>query len=265
MFDCSADLKGGSMAVGVSDSDLLPSKEDLHRRWASYHEAGHAVAAWRRGLAPGGLGLVIGQRGRGVYYHGWILWRLLVPRPTLVRGRVLAGVEMFQAGLLAEYISGSECSLYDASSVQRELDPLLDCHVPGRWGTTCRNIRLSLGCGVDELDDVQRALLLLVVYSSRDDTRLVGEPHDPGAIDRVYRLAPAEPKEIVCSFLASQRRMLRVLRRPRTWRAVRDLAGELFDLGRVSPERAVEIMEAARLPRAGLPVGVLPFGPRPLA
>ncbi len=259
MFDCSVDSKRGSMAIGVRDTDMLLSKEDLHRRWASYHEGGHAVAAWRRGLPPGGLGLVIGQRGRGVYYHGWILWRLLVPRPTLVRGRVLAGGEMFQAGLLAEYISGSECSLYDASSVQRELNPLLDCHVPGRWGATCRNIRLSLGGGVDELDDAQRALLLLLVYSSRDDTRLDGEPHEPGAIDRVYRLAPAEPKEIVCSFLASQQRMLRALRRPQTWRAVEDLAGELFDLGRVSPERAVEIMEAARVPRPGLPVDALPF------
>ncbi len=229
--------------------DLLLGREDRKRRCASYHEAGHAVAAWRLGLAPGGLGLWIDHCGRGVFYHGWIMLRLLVPRPTLLPGNVRAGVEMFQAGLLAEFISGSDRSLYDASSVRRELDPLLNCHVPGRWGTTCRNIRLSFGCGVDELDDAQRALLLLLVYSSRDDTRLVGEPHQSGAIDWVYRLPPAHPKEIVCSFLASQQRTLGVLRQPQAWCAIEDLAGELFELGRVSPERAVQIMEAARVPR----------------
>jgi hypothetical protein len=59
--------------------------------------------------------------------------------------------------------------------------------------------------------------------------------------------------------------VLRALQRPRAWRAVEDLARELFDLGRVSPERAVEIMGAARVPRSGLPVDALPFGSRPLA
>ncbi len=160
-----------------SAADLLLSKEDLFRRWASYHEAGHAVAAWRRGLAPGGLGLVVGHRGGGVYYHGGMLWRLLVVPPDLVRGTVLAGVEVFQAGLLAEYVCGSDCNLCDAASARRELSPLLDCHVPGDWGATCRKTRLSLGCGPDELDDAQRALLLLLVYSSRDEGPLVGEPH----------------------------------------------------------------------------------------
>ncbi len=256
---------GGPGAGGLPDADLMQSKEDLLRRWASYHEAGHAVAAWRRGLSPGGLGLVVGHRGRGVYYHGWMLWRLLVAPPELVRGTVLAGVEVFQAGLLAEYLCGSECNLHDASSVRRELNPLLDCHVPGYWWDTCRNIRLTLGCGPDELDDAQRALLLLLVYSSRDEGPLVGEPHDPGAIDRAYRLAPATPEEISCTYLASQRRVLRALRRPRAWRAIEDMAGELFDLGRVAPGRAVEIMEATRVPRSGLPVDALPFGPRPLS
>ncbi len=239
-------------------------EEDSLRRWASYHEAGHAVAAWRRGLPPGGRGLVVGHRGGGVYWHGSMLWRLLVTPPGLVRGTVLAGVETFQAGLLAEHIGGSDRKLYDTATARRELGPLLDCHVPGRWGATCRNTRLSLGCGPDELDDAQRALLLLLVYSSRDEDRLVGEPHDAGALDRAYRLAPAAPADILSSFLASQRRLLRALRRPLTWRAVEDLAGELFDRGRVSPERAVEIMQAARVPRFGLPVAALPFGPRPL-
>ena len=245
--------------------DLLLSREDLNRRWASYHEAGHAVAAWRRGLPPGGLGLVIDRRGRGVYYHGWILWRLLVPQPTSLRRKVLAGVEMFQAGLVAEYISGSHCSLFDDPSVRRELDSLLDCHVPGRWGTTCRNIRLSLGCGVDELDDARRALLLLLVYSSRDNARLVGDPLEPGAIDWVYRLPPAEPREIVRSFLRSQQRLLRALRRPRTWCAIEDLAGELFELGSVSPERAVQIMKAARAPRLGLQANAVSIESRSVA
>lgn len=108
-------------------------------------------------------------------------------------------------------------------------------------------------------------LLLLLVYSSRDEGRLVGEPHDPGALDRAYRLAPAAPEEIVCTYLASQRRVLRALQRPRAWRAVEDLARELFDLGRVLPKRAVEIMGAARVSRPGLPVDALPFGSRPLA
>ncbi len=63
----------GPVAVGLRDTDLLLSKEDLFRQWASYHEAGHAVAGWRRGLPPGGLGLDAGHRGRGVYYHGWML------------------------------------------------------------------------------------------------------------------------------------------------------------------------------------------------
>ncbi len=256
---------GASVAVDLRDADLLLSKEDLFRRWASYHEAGHAVAAWRRGLPSWGLGLVVDHRGGGVYYHGGMLWRLLVAPPDLVRGTVLAGVEVFQAGLLAEYVCGSECNLYDASSVRRELSPLLGCHVPGRWWATCRNIRLSLGCGPDELDDAQRALLLLLMYSSRDEGQLVGEPHGPGALDRAYRLAPAAPEIIVYTYLASQRRVLHTLRRPRAWRAVEDLAGELFDLGRVSPERTVEIMEAARVPRSGLPVNALPFGPRSLA
>ncbi len=115
------------------------------------------------------------------------------------------------------------------------------------------------------MDDAPRALLLLLVYSSRDGGRLVGEPHDPGALDRAYRLTPAAPEGIVCTYLASQRRVLRALQRPRAWRAVEDLAGELFVLGRVSPERAVEIMEAARVPMSGLPVDALPFGSRPLA
>lgn len=223
------------------------------------------MAAWRRGMAPGLLGLNVGYRGGGVYYHGWMLWRLLVAPPDLVRGTVLAGVETFQAGLIAEYVCGSDRKLHRTASARRELRPLLGCHIPGRWGSTCRNIRLSLGCGPDELDDAQRALLLLLVYSSRDEGRLVEAPHDPGALDRAYRLAPAAPGEILSIFLATQRRLLRALRRPRAWRAVEDLAGELFDRGRVSPERAVEIMEAARVPRLGLPVAALPFGPRPLA
>ncbi len=69
-------------------------------------------------------------------------------------------------------------------------------------------------------------------------------------------------RRVVSTYLASQRRMLRALRRTRAWRAVEDLAGELFDLARVSPERAVEIMEAARVPRSGLPVDALPLAAR---
>ncbi len=200
-----------------------------------------------------------------MYYHGWLLWRLLVAPPDLVRGRVLAGVEAFQAGLLAESLCGSERKPYDASSLRRELAPLLDCHAPGRWRATCRNIRLTLGAGPDELEDAQRALLLLLAYSARDEGPLVGKPHDPGAFDRTYRLTPATPDEVLGAYLASQRRVLRALRRPRMWRAVTTLAEELSDLGRVSPERAVEIMEAASVPRPGLPADALPIGPRPPA
>ncbi len=58
-------VRGGPVAVGLSDADVLLGKEDLFRRWASYHEAGHAVAAGRRGLPPGGRGLVIDHRGGG--------------------------------------------------------------------------------------------------------------------------------------------------------------------------------------------------------
>jgi hypothetical protein len=256
MFDRFSDSKRDSMPLRNTES--LFGNESLHRRWASYHEAGHAVVAWQSGLPPGGLGLTIGQRGKGVYYHGWALWRLLVPRPGQVRGKVLAGVQMFQAGLLAEYLAGSDCPLYDLSSAQCELDPLLDCHIPGRWGTTCRNVRLSLGCGVDELDDAPRALLLLLVYSSLDVTRLGGEPLRPGAIDHAYRLTPAEPKEIVSAFLASQRRVLRTLKQPRTWRTIEELAGELFIRGQVSPQRAVEIMDGAQMSRSSLPFDALP-------
>jgi hypothetical protein len=256
MFDRFSDSKRDSMPLRNTES--LFGNESLHRRWASYHEAGHAVVAWQSGLPPGGLGLTIGPRGKGIYYHGWALWRLLVPRPDQVRGKVFAGAEMFQAGLLAEYLAGSDCPLYDLSSAQCELDPLLDCHIPGRWGTTCRNVRLSLGCGVDELDDAPRALLLLLVYSSLDVTRLGGEPLRPGAIDHAYRLTPAEPKEIVSAFLASQRRVLRTLKQPRTWRTIEELAGELFIRGQVSPQRAVEIMDGAQMSRSSLPFDALP-------
>ncbi len=145
----------------------------------------------------------------------------------LYLARVTAQVEIDQAGRLAEYIHHGRGGLVSANDVLDELS--------GWQSWTGLGERLE---DEGEIYDLACATFWLA------DARKAEVEAD--------QLSDADEEWVVEQYLAVQRRLVRILRRPRTWGAVETLAGPLIARHRLSDEETWTLLEGARIPLARL-------------
>ena len=203
---------------------------------AAYHEAGHAVIAWRHRRFVGERGLSIESGGFG---HAHVR-RIVLPGEgdaSKASGderiwkayclRVTAHVEVYQAGRLAEHLHhGEGAGRYTANSVKDAI-----------YGSESYGLvdKLNDNEEVDDLDSVLDALI---------EVRRVETGH--------YRLSDADREWIVREFLRIQKRLVLILRRQRTWRAIESVAKPLLERHRLGWEEVDSILEAAHPPQVSI-------------
>ncbi len=200
---------------------------------AAYHEAGHAVIAWRhrqivreRGVTidPSGAGhthvrsIVSPGEGTAVKANGDVrLWKAYCRQ-------VAAQVEIVQAGWLAEHLHHGMGGLHTANDVE---NVIADVEWYGRAAQVEAN---------EEIDDLEFAVDTLIEAYRTETGR--------------YELTDADAKEITRTYLQIQRRLFGILRRPRTWGAIEAVAEGLLERYRLDMEEIYSVIEAARPPRA---------------
>ena len=218
----------------------LKEADELER--IAYHEAGHAVIAYRHGREVTKRGItferdslkrLLGGRAhlkgtmpnsiaaRSLGYGGEVFERIMYERVT-------AQVEILQAGFLSEINrnwDGSEL-VRSPEQTAEEIMKWVQC------GSARRRNRLCRG----GLDDLSGAVLLLL--SARQAK--VGREE----------LTEDDGCAVLCEYHNGQSRMLQILRRQRTWRAIDALAKILLERGHLEAKDANRIIDAARPPRA---------------
>ena len=199
----------------------------------AYHEAGHAVIAYRHCVAIREDGVSIDAR-RGWYTHvrptvfpGEAAMMRAQPDPSLWRmffRRVVAEVEISQAGWLAEYLFHGKGGPVAAEDVENEC---------AAWAGLSFAERQADDNG---FDDIVQAVFWLMDFRRADTS------HDG--------LRSEDRRWVVHEYLHIQRRLLLVLRRARTWAAIVLLANTLVDRGRLDGDAVYSIIAAAGAPRA---------------
>ncbi len=210
----------------------------LQIRAAAHHEAGHVVMAWRlyNPIREGGVRIDEGGGGGGggggcytrkrmffAYYK--YLWQRPV-WPSVVK-HVGYDVMEYLSGWAAEHIYHN---LGNRRSVHLEYE-VVNLSYYGSLFSILRDEDA-------ELDDTSHALGLLA------EVRLA----ETGNTD-FGELNEADWHRVTRRFGALESRVYRLLKHPRTWRAVSNLADVLVERRHVGPEEAESIIDSARPPR----------------
>ena len=211
---------------------------EQHIEAAAYHEAGHAVIAWRHGVVVRGDGVSIDPET----YLGYCRFRSMVyPGEAVVckrdggrhwrsyLWRVNGEVAIDQAGQLAEQAHHGLGTPHSEIEVLDEL---------ATWA--------SYGFAFGELlkDEGHMADLPSAVFWLAEAQRAqVGTD----------RLTDSDERLIARQYLSIQRRLCRILRRPRTWRAIEAMADRLVESHHIDGDEAFNIVEGCRVPTEPYP------------
>ena len=202
---------------------------------AAYHEAGHAVIGWRHRQFVRERGLSIDRIGMG---HAHVRRIVFPGEGDAMKAtgderlwkayclRVTAHVEVYQAGRLAEHLHHGVGGRYTANGVE---DATYESESYGLVDRLNDN---------EEVDDLDSALDALI------EVRRVETGH--------YRLSDADREWIVREFLRIQKRLVLILRRQRTWRAIESVAKPLLERHRLGWEEVDSILEAAHPPQVSI-------------
>jgi hypothetical protein len=225
-----------------SDIAERSKRIDLLRRHTAYHEAGHAVFAWRQGIMIREGGVIVGNWGDGVCHAGIQVclgeeryWAASPNRWRYFVWKAEGEAAFLLAGPLATHRYKKRCQFStDMEWFEEELDEAF-------FGIQCDGLEGYLEAQNEINDAVQ-------IIISLGEVRL-GET---GKSD-FQSLNSEDYFEIRTRIGRIERRVKRALRHPRTWAAITSVAEVLINTGFVDWEDVDDIIEAENPPRSPYP------------